>query len=194
MSKADELYGKMTVYTALAVVTDILLVKTGICPELHVSEADLAKAKDIQLDNVVIEKIGNVKIPNKNKGQQLGAVSKIIDNDTFLIHCQDEKNRTGVIRGIIKKRMWLRTDDLVILQPYQVLLDQPRFSKLWGKVCTGALLGCKDRAAEAWKLFQEGGVIIHRYLRTEIDMLKKNGYDKIVDDLISGSMFLRVEG
>jgi translation initiation factor 1A len=61
---------------------------------------------------------GRIKVPNRKMGEQFGRVIQIYGNDRMGIWCEDGKHRTGRIRGKIKKRVWIRQGDLVIVNPW----------------------------------------------------------------------------
>ena len=63
--------------------------------------------------------VTRVKFPNKNLGEMFGRVVGILGNDRMEIFCEDGKHRIGRIRGKIKKRVWIRLADLVIVNPWE---------------------------------------------------------------------------
>jgi len=63
--------------------------------------------------------ITRVKFPNKRLGEMFGRVIEIYGNDRMGIFCEDGKHRMGRIRGKIKKRVWIRRGDLVIVNPWE---------------------------------------------------------------------------
>ena len=62
--------------------------------------------------------VTRVKFPNKNLGEMFGRVVGILGNDRMEVFCEDGKHRIGRIRGKIKKRVWIRIADLVIVNPW----------------------------------------------------------------------------
>ncbi|MFX1492746.1 MAG: translation initiation factor eIF-1A [Promethearchaeota archaeon] len=62
--------------------------------------------------------ITRVKFPNKGLGEMFGRVVEIYGNDRMGVFCEDGKHRIGRIRGKIKKRVWIRRSDLVIVNPW----------------------------------------------------------------------------
>ncbi|MBN1216668.1 MAG: translation initiation factor eIF-1A [Candidatus Lokiarchaeota archaeon] len=65
-----------------------------------------------------IENIGRVKFPRKKSGEMFARVVDIFGNDRMRVFCEDGIARIGRIRGKIKKRVWIRKGDLVIVNPW----------------------------------------------------------------------------
>ena len=62
--------------------------------------------------------ITRVKFPTKRIGEMFGRVVEIYGNERMGVFCEDGKQRVGRIRGKIKKRVWIRKGDLVIVSPW----------------------------------------------------------------------------
>jgi len=62
--------------------------------------------------------VTRVKFPNRRLGEMFGRVVGIFGNDRMEIFCEDGKHRIGRIRGKIKKRVWIRLTDLVVVNPW----------------------------------------------------------------------------
>ncbi|MFX1392032.1 MAG: translation initiation factor eIF-1A [Promethearchaeota archaeon] len=60
-----------------------------------------------------------IKMPNHKIGEMFARVVDIYGNDRMEVFCEDEKHRIGRIRGKIKKRVWIRKGDLVIINPWE---------------------------------------------------------------------------
>lgn len=58
-------------------------------------------------------------MPDKSAGELLGIVTQILGNDRMRVRCEDGEERLGRIRGKIKKRMWTRLGDLVLVSPWE---------------------------------------------------------------------------
>ena len=52
------------------------------------------------------------------EGELLGRVIKLVGGDNIIVRCTDGKVRTCRIRGKIKRRMWIREHDLVLIAPW----------------------------------------------------------------------------
>ena len=57
-------------------------------------------------------------LPRKNDGEIFGIAEQLLGGSHIKIICQDGKSRLGRIPGKIKKRMWIREGDLVIVKPW----------------------------------------------------------------------------
>ncbi len=64
------------------------------------------------------EGVTRVKFPSRRKGEMFARVIDIYGNDRMRVFCEDGKHRIGRIRGKIKKRVWIRKGDLVIVNPW----------------------------------------------------------------------------
>ena len=59
-----------------------------------------------------------IKMPNRRLGEMFARVVDIYGNDRMEVFCEDGKHRVGRIRGKIKKRVWIRKTDLVVINPW----------------------------------------------------------------------------
>lgn len=69
-----------------------------------------------------IEDDQNVRVilPNKKKGEMFGIVEKLSGGNHLTVMCEDGYTRFSRIPGKMKKRMWIRENDLVIVKPWQI--------------------------------------------------------------------------
>jgi translation initiation factor 1A len=58
------------------------------------------------------------------EGELLGRVIKLVGGDNIIVKCTDGKVRTCRIRGKIKRRMWIRDNDLVLIAPWDFQSDK----------------------------------------------------------------------
>lgn len=58
------------------------------------------------------------------EGELLGRVIKLVGGDNIIVRCTDGKVRTCRIRGKIKRRMWIRDGDLVLIAPWDFQSDK----------------------------------------------------------------------
>lgn len=65
-----------------------------------------------------------VKLPNRKKREIFGVVDQALGGGHLKVFCQDGKMRLGRIRGKLKKRMWMREGDLVIICPWDFQDDK----------------------------------------------------------------------
>ena len=100
--------------------------------------------------------ITRVKFPSKRLGEMFAIVVEILGGERMRVFCEDGKYRIGRIRGKIKKRVWVRRGDLVIVNPWE-----------WETEVKDKLGKCE---------------ISWRYTRAEISWLERNNkVPKILD-------------
>jgi len=58
------------------------------------------------------------------QGKLFGRVIKWVGGDNIIVKCKDGKVRTCRIRGKIKRRMWIRDNDLVLIAPWDFQSDR----------------------------------------------------------------------
>lgn len=52
-------------------------------------------------------------------GEMLGRVLKLLGSEHVLVKCADGKTRVGRIRGKLKRRIWIREGDVVLIAPWE---------------------------------------------------------------------------
>ena len=57
-----------------------------------------------------------IRLPEE--GELLGRVMKLLGSDQVLVKCTDDITRRGRIRGKLKRRIWIRDNDIVIIAPW----------------------------------------------------------------------------
>ena len=62
-------------------------------------------------------------------GEMLGRVMKLLGSDHVLVRCADNKTRVGRIRGKLKRRIWVRENDIVLIAPWE--FQDNRCDILW---------------------------------------------------------------
>ena len=77
------------------------------------------------------------------QGELFGRVVKLVGGDNIIVKCTDGKVRTCRIRGKIKRKMWIRDHDLVLVAPWDFQSDKADI--IWRYI-----------AAHAEKLEQDG--------------------------------------
>jgi translation initiation factor 1A len=60
-----------------------------------------------------------VRLPRRKDNEIFGIADQLLGASRIKIMCADGKYRMGRIPGKIKKRMWIREGDLVIIQPWE---------------------------------------------------------------------------
>ncbi|MFH1447898.1 MAG: translation initiation factor eIF-1A [Candidatus Micrarchaeota archaeon] len=69
-----------------------------------------------------IDMVGRVRTPRQ--GEILGTVLGLMGASRLLVACKDEKERLCRIPGKIKRRIWVREGDVVILKPWIIEGDK----------------------------------------------------------------------
>ena len=64
------------------------------------------------------EEIRKIRIPKK--GELLGIVLTMLGSNRLTVECSDGETRMCRIRGKIRKRVWIRVGDLVLLVPWEI--------------------------------------------------------------------------
>jgi len=59
-----------------------------------------------------------VRIPHLKQGEIFGIAEQWLGASRIRVICADGKSRLGRIPGKLKKRMWIREGDLVVVQPW----------------------------------------------------------------------------
>jgi translation initiation factor 1A len=63
--------------------------------------------------------VKRVKMPYRRNGEMFARVTDIYGQERMGVYCEDGKHRLGRIRGKIKKRVWIRKGDLVVVNPWE---------------------------------------------------------------------------
>jgi translation initiation factor 1A len=58
------------------------------------------------------------------QGEVLGVVVKLLGFDRIMVKCQDGKERLCRIRGKMKRRVWIRDGDIVVVSPWDFQSDK----------------------------------------------------------------------
>jgi len=59
-----------------------------------------------------------VKLPNRKTGEIFGIADALLGASHIKVNCADGKSRLARIPGKLRKRMWIREGDLVIVRPW----------------------------------------------------------------------------
>jgi translation initiation factor 1A len=92
--------------------------------------------------------VSRVKMPYRKNGEMFARVVEIFGQERMGVFCEDGKQRIGRIRGKIKKRVWIRKGDLILINPWG--FETPVEGKL-------------EKCEISW-----------RYLRHEVSYLERN--------------------
>ncbi|HKV89836.1 MAG TPA: translation initiation factor eIF-1A [Thermoplasmata archaeon] len=64
------------------------------------------------------EEVGRLPMPRRNRGEIFGVASQLLGAARIRVMCEDNISRMGRITGKMKKKMWIREGDLLILRPW----------------------------------------------------------------------------
>jgi len=59
-----------------------------------------------------------VRRPHRAKGELFGIIIRILSGTHLEVACEDEKTRVARIPGKFRRRRWLRSGDLVVVEPW----------------------------------------------------------------------------
>src|SRR2546425_1224664 len=65
------------------------------------------------------EEVVRVRMPRGKDGEILGIADQLLGASRIRVMCQDGKSRLGRIPGKLKKRMWIREGDLLVVNGWQ---------------------------------------------------------------------------
>jgi translation initiation factor 1A len=65
-----------------------------------------------------------LRLPKKDRGEIFGIAEQLLGASRIKVMCVDGKSRMGRIPGKIKKRMWIREGDLLIVKPWDFQDDK----------------------------------------------------------------------
>lgn len=68
------------------------------------------------------EELRHMTLPVAN--DVIGIAKKMLGNDRLLVDCQDGHERLCRIRGKMKRRMWIRQGDIVLVSPWDFQSDE----------------------------------------------------------------------
>ena len=79
------------------------------------------------------ERQERVRLPKP--GEILGIVDELLGGDRFRVTCDDEKIRICRIPGKLRKKVWIRSGDMVIIEPWKVQ-GEKRADVVWRYTAT----------------------------------------------------------
>jgi translation initiation factor 1A len=62
--------------------------------------------------------LGRLPLPRRNRGEIFGIASRLMGAARIQVMCEDSSSRMGRITGKMKKKMWIREGDLLIIRPW----------------------------------------------------------------------------
>jgi translation initiation factor 1A len=91
-------------------------------------------ALTVQFNNMGKRQVKNesalkeIRLPEE--GELFGRVLKMLGGENVMIKCDDNVTRRGRIRGKLKRRVWIRDNDIVIIAPWD-FKEQERGDIVW---------------------------------------------------------------
>ncbi|HUZ79285.1 MAG TPA: translation initiation factor eIF-1A [Thermoplasmata archaeon] len=64
------------------------------------------------------EDVGRLPLPRKSRGESFGIASRLLGAARIQVMCDDSISRMGRITGKMKKKMWIREGDLLVVRPW----------------------------------------------------------------------------
>ena len=64
------------------------------------------------------EEVGRLPLPRRARGEIFGIANQLLGAARIRVMCEDSISRMGRITGKMKKKMWIREGDLLILRPW----------------------------------------------------------------------------
>lgn len=65
-----------------------------------------------------------IRYPNKKEGEMFAYIVSALGGARMLCYCEDGKERICRVPGRLKKRMWVREGDYVIVKPWEIEGDK----------------------------------------------------------------------
>jgi translation initiation factor 1A len=70
------------------------------------------------------EEFVRVRVPNPRDREMFGIADQLVGGSRIKVNCEDGRARLGRIPGKMKRRMWIRTGDLLIIKPWEFQDDK----------------------------------------------------------------------
>ena len=64
------------------------------------------------------EEVGRLPLPRRDRGEIFGVANQLLGAARIRVMCEDNASRMGRITGKMKKKMWIREGDLLIVRPW----------------------------------------------------------------------------
>ncbi len=64
------------------------------------------------------EEVGRLPLPRRSRGEVFGIASQLLGAARIRVMCEDNVSRMGRITGKMKKKMWIREGDLLVIRPW----------------------------------------------------------------------------
>lgn len=80
------------------------------------NEAPVTPTETVAVEGA--EELGRLPLPRRPRGEIFGIASQLLGAARIRVMCEDSVSRMGRITGKMKKKMWIREGDLLILRPW----------------------------------------------------------------------------
>ncbi len=64
------------------------------------------------------EEVGRLPVPRRERGEVFGIANQLLGAARIRVMCEDNVSRMGRITGKMKKKMWIREGDLLVVRPW----------------------------------------------------------------------------
>jgi translation initiation factor 1A len=64
------------------------------------------------------EEVGRLPLPRRERGEIFGIANQLLGAARIRVMCEDSVPRMGRITGKMKKKMWIREGDLLVVRPW----------------------------------------------------------------------------
>ncbi|MCI4368141.1 MAG: translation initiation factor eIF-1A [Thermoplasmata archaeon] len=64
------------------------------------------------------QEVGRLPLPRRPRGEIFGVANQLLGAARIRVMCEDSVPRMGRITGKLKKKMWIREGDLLIIRPW----------------------------------------------------------------------------
>ncbi|MEK6760647.1 MAG: translation initiation factor eIF-1A [Nanoarchaeota archaeon] len=79
---------------------------------------DITPVEESGSKNEEGEKVGRVKLP---RGEEvLGIIEQRLGGNKMMVKCLDGKSRNCRVPGRLKRKLWLRPNDIVLIEPWEL--------------------------------------------------------------------------
>ncbi|MGA9840232.1 MAG: translation initiation factor eIF-1A [Thermoplasmata archaeon] len=93
-------------------------------PKPPTDEGESPPSPEVEVPTPIVEAVeggedvGRLPLPRRNRGEVFGIASQLLGAARIRVMCEDTVSRMGRITGKMKKKMWIREGDLLILRPW----------------------------------------------------------------------------
>lgn len=74
--------------------------------------------EDNEEENPEVQKVGRVPLPKK--GEVIGIIESRLGGNKMMVSCMDGKSRNCRVPGRLRRKLWLRPNDVVIIAPWEL--------------------------------------------------------------------------